>query len=121
MKTEVSDLINAYNDTAKVFEKLKLDELLKNAQELFHSQIAIVDKEQKITYGELYAQVVELAAKITCENQPIGIVARRSIQTVVQIFAMLQSGNYYIPIDPIYDCDDVVTLENYVEKLQAPK
>mgnify|MGYP003364968964 CR=1 FL=1 len=100
MKTEVSDLINAYNDTAKVFEKLKLDELLKNAQELFHSQIAIVDKEQKITYGELYAQVVELAAKITCENQPIGIVARRSIQTVVQIFAVLQSGNYYIPIDP---------------------
>ena len=94
MKTEVSDLINAYNDTAKVFEKLKLDELLKNAQELFHSQIAIVDKEQKITYGELYAQVVELAAKITGENQPIGIVARRSIQTVVQIFAVLQSGNY---------------------------
>lgn len=26
MKTEVSDLINAYNDTTKVFEKLKLDE-----------------------------------------------------------------------------------------------
>lgn len=84
MKAKVCDLINEFNHTNKVFG----------------DQIAVIDKENEITYEELYIQVSKLTERITCEKQPIGIVARRSIQTVIQILAVLQSGNYYIPIDP---------------------
>ncbi|SEL32538.1 non-ribosomal peptide synthetase [Paenibacillus sp. OK003] len=102
MGIQAYDLVAAYNDTSKIFKNFKLDQLLKNSSERFGDKIAIMDRDQEITYQELYYRVSKLAAEITCENQPVGIIARRSIQTVIQIFAVLQSGNYYIPLDPNY-------------------
>ncbi|AWC32669.1 AMP-binding protein [Bacillus cytotoxicus] len=102
METQEYSLFTEYNDTSEVFEFFRLDELLKNSSERFGNKTAIIDKDQEITYKTFYEEVSKLAAEITCENQPVGIIARRSIQSVIQIFAVLQAGNYYIPIDPNY-------------------
>jgi hypothetical protein len=50
MKIEVSSLINEYNCTNKVFEKMKLDELLEKSAQRFGDKVGIVDKEKEVTY-----------------------------------------------------------------------
>ena len=102
MEIQECSLIDEYNNTFEEFEKGLLHELLWASSVKFKDKIAIRDKQQEITYKELSEAASDLAKEITCINQPIAIVARRSIQTVIQIFAVLQSGNYYIPIDPEY-------------------
>ncbi|MGR5985592.1 hypothetical protein ACUC2M_15535 [Bacillus cytotoxicus] len=89
MKTQEYSLLTEYNDTSEVFEFFRLDELLKNSSERFGNKTAIIDKDQEITYKTFYEEVSQLATEITCENQPVGIIARRSIQSVIQIFAVV--------------------------------
>lgn|GEM_PF-4933650 len=94
------DLYKNYNDTKSESSRIKLHELLLNAKNQYGDKIAIRDKYNEITYSELYESVVNFSNQLNYNNQPIAIVGKKCINTVIQIFAILESGNYYIPIDP---------------------
>ncbi|WP_433945449.1 non-ribosomal peptide synthetase [Paenibacillus sp. SN-8-1] len=102
MEVTKYNLFSDYNNTQAAYPKGKLHELLEIAKNCYGDKIAIRDKHKEITYSDFYDSVNELAESFPCVNQPMAIVAKKSIQTVIRIFAILQSGNYYIPIDPSY-------------------
>ena len=65
-------------------------------------QLALVDTNRMLTYQELYLEVVEKASYINeqgVSNSPILVKVNRSLDSVVAFFAILLSGNYYIPVD----------------------
>ncbi len=67
--------------------------------------IALVCGNQKLTYRELYDKSIQVAQTLIKEgvkpNQLVGIIAERSLETVVGIFGILLSGGAYLPIDPL--------------------
>jgi amino acid adenylation domain-containing protein len=68
--------------------------------------IAIKDAAQELTYGQLNAQVNQLANYLRKQGvQPetlVGIYADRSVELVIAILAILQAGGAYVPLDPAY-------------------
>jgi amino acid adenylation domain-containing protein len=68
--------------------------------------IAIKDATRELTYGQLNAQVNQLANYLSKQGvQPeslVGIYADRSIDLVIAILAILQAGGAYVPLDPAY-------------------
>ncbi|WP_025028880.1 condensation domain-containing protein, partial [Caldalkalibacillus mannanilyticus] len=82
-------------------------------QQLFEEQvnktpdaIAVVYENQELTYSKLNQRANQLAhtlrAKGVQPEQPVGIIAHRSVEMVVGILAILKAGGAYIPIDPEY-------------------
>lgn len=69
--------------------------------EKYPKKIAVADQKFKYTYEELFEKVkaiTSLLVKYKTKN-PIVVFAGRDIDTVVQILAVIGSGNYYIPLD----------------------
>jgi amino acid adenylation domain-containing protein len=68
--------------------------------------IAVKDATRELTYGQLNAQVNQLANYLSKQGvQPeslVGIYADRSIDLVIAILAVLQAGAAYVPLDPAY-------------------
>jgi amino acid adenylation domain-containing protein len=68
--------------------------------------IAVKDATRELTYGQLNAQVNQLANYLSKQGvQPeslVGIYADRSIDLVIAILAVLQAGGAYVPLDPAY-------------------
>lgn len=95
-----NDYLDAYNGTHAEFQKKKLHELLVDAVRTYEQHIAIHDADDQITYGELLEASISLSEKFDATGQPVAVMAHRSISTITQLYAILLSGNYYIPIDP---------------------
>ena len=74
-------------------------------------KIAIESANEFITYGNLMARVNQLAnhllSKKITENNNIGILTSRSIDTIVAILATLKINCTYVPIDPEYPVDRI--------------
>ncbi|MDR0981639.1 MAG: amino acid adenylation domain-containing protein [Culturomica sp.] len=66
-------------------------------------RIAIVEGEQKISFGQLRSQSVVLASDLLkrcdCLNEPIAVYLPKSIETVVSDMAITYSGNTYMNLD----------------------
>ena len=94
-----------YNDTFLEVDKMFLDSSLRKAASDFKNKIAVQTLDDKISYGELYEESLKLSKSFKFQNQPIAIIGYREIKTIIQIYAVLMSNNYYIPIDPEYPED----------------
>ncbi|MDJ1631277.1 AMP-binding protein [Bacillus velezensis] len=74
-------------------------------------QALVIDKDRHFTYGELNKRANRLArtlrAKGVQTDQPVAIITRNSIESVVGILAVLKSGGAYVPIDPEYPQDRI--------------
>ncbi|WP_270169864.1 amino acid adenylation domain-containing protein [Paenibacillus sp. SYP-B4298] len=68
--------------------------------------LAVVLGEQQLTYGELNERANKLARTLRAEgvqpDQPVGIMADRSLAMIVGLLAILKAGGAYMPIDPGY-------------------
>lgn len=76
---------------------------LVKAAEKNPNKIAYGIRDQKITYNDLIksAQCVSNAIKkFNKTGRAIGVISERDIYTPIYFFAVLFSGNYYVPIDP---------------------
>lgn len=93
---------DSYNDTFLEVENSYLDSSLKKASLDFNNKIAVQTLDEKISYGELYEEALKLSRRFDFQHQPIAIIGYRDIKTIIQIYAVLMSNNYYIPIDPEY-------------------
>src|SRR5215469_9560003 len=67
---------------------------------------AVIFKDQTITYSELNRRANQLASQLISLNlaldEPVGICAERSIETIVGILAVLKAGGACLPLDPDY-------------------
>ncbi|WP_156438606.1 non-ribosomal peptide synthetase, partial [Bradyrhizobium valentinum] len=81
--------------------------------ELFEAQVrkapdavAVVDAEERVSYGELNARANRLAHHLIAlgvrPDQPVAICLERSIAMVVGLLAILKAGGAYLPLDPAY-------------------
>jgi len=68
-------------------------------------QPALIEATQTLSYADLYAAASRLAHDLTEQGkigQRIGICARRPSDRVLAMYAIMMSGNAWVPIDPDY-------------------
>lgn len=76
---------------------------LEQASQKHSDKTAVAYGEENYTYGNLTHLAQRLGYRIAetgVRNKPIAVIADRSIDTIAYFFAVLYSGNYYVPIDP---------------------
>lgn len=82
---------------------LNVLEYLENSAQKYPNKIAYTDKKTQVTYKQLLlaSQVIatKLSKKVNSINRPIAILAEHSVNTLKAFFGVLQSGNFYVPLD----------------------
>ncbi len=72
-------------------------------------EIAVVWKDQTLTYRELNARANRLARHLIAQGvqreSRVGLCADRSFEMVVGLLAILKSGGAYVPLDPAYPAE----------------
>lgn len=75
----------------------------------FAGKVAVVDDQQSFTYAELDQRSSEMAAELFDDewtpNCYVGILASRSVQTIIGMLAILKAGGAYVPLEPTYPVD----------------
>ncbi|WP_412094192.1 amino acid adenylation domain-containing protein [Bacillus atrophaeus] len=97
----------AYNQTAAEYPREKsIHQLFEEQAERTPDQTAVVYEDSQLTYRELNERANRLARTLQSEgvqpDQPVGIMAERSLDMIVGIFGILKAGGAYVPIDPSY-------------------
>lgn len=83
--------------------KTILEKLEENAK-LFPEKVLFADKDTSITYKEFVVQSKTLAAKFInkgLKNCPIAVFDNRNVNTLIEMFAVMFSGNFYVIIDSV--------------------
>ncbi len=102
---EERESIERFNLTKALFPKDKLlFELFEEQAEKTPHNIALVHEEKELTYSEFNKKANQMANYLrkrgAGKDSIIGIMAERSIELIVGIFAILKAGGAYLPIDP---------------------
>ncbi|MGX5439995.1 amino acid adenylation domain-containing protein [Bacillus thuringiensis] len=99
-------VIEHYNDTNQKFDKCTLHETFVNRVRLVPDKVAVVHHDDSITYKELDEKSNQVARylidKGVRKGDYIGVIGKRCIDTIINLFAVLKSGAAYIPLDPDY-------------------
>jgi amino acid adenylation domain-containing protein/non-ribosomal peptide synthase protein (TIGR01720 family) len=86
----------------------------KTVFELFEEQarktpdkVAVIFKDQKLTYGELIKRADCIAKKLTSEFEVksddfIAIISEKSLELMIGIYGILKAGGAYVPLDSSY-------------------
>ncbi|MFQ5629958.1 MAG: condensation domain-containing protein, partial [bacterium] len=99
-----------WNDTKQHFPVEKCaHELFEAHAEQAPEAIAVVYRDQQLTYGELNRRANRLAQHLQDlgigPEKPVGICMERSLEMIVGMLAVLKAGGAYLPLDPIYPQD----------------
>lgn len=85
--------------------------LVEIAKEKTPDKIAVIDKSEKLTYGEIYKKVNQLALYISGLGLPkgsrIGIYSNKNIQKVISILAVLSTDYIMVPITKLLKAEQV--------------
>lgn len=77
-------------------------------------KIALIYKDQKLTYGELNNLSNKFANWLiengASQSAPVAIVANRSLEMMIALFGILKSGAAYLPLDPDYPQERIKTI-----------
>lgn len=96
-----------FNDTTVDYPReASIEELFTQQAKQTPYQVALVEEQGSMTYGELDEKSNQLAATLrragVALKQPVAIMAERSADMVVGMLAILKAGGVYVPIDPDY-------------------
>ncbi|MEH2135792.1 amino acid adenylation domain-containing protein [Nostoc sp.] len=133
---ELHKILVEWNDTRIDYPKhLCIHQLFEAEVEKTPDSIAVVFKEQQLTYQELNYQANEIAHYLQSLGvKPevlVGICVERSLETIVGMLGILKAGGAYVPLDPTYPKERlsfmlsdsqvqvVLTQEKFVEGLTA--
>ena len=125
---------NLWNDTHTEYSQDKCIHFLFEEQvERTPNAVALVFKQQQLTYQELNQKANQLAHYLqqlgVKPEQLVGLCVERSLETVIGILGILKAGGAYVPLDPNYPseriayslCDSQVqillTKQKYVPEL----
>ncbi|KJB88404.1 peptide synthetase, partial [Paenibacillus sp. E194] len=104
---EKFQLMQSFNDTEKDYPRDRtIHQLVEEQVKRVPEATAIVFEGRRLSYAELNERANRLARTLrsvgVLPNQLVGLMARRSLETVVGILAVLKAGGAYVPIDPEY-------------------
>jgi amino acid adenylation domain-containing protein len=102
---ERQQVLIEWNETAKPFPAtVCLHELFERQSELNPDAIALVWRDQSLTYSELNRRANRLAhfikTKLVATEQRVAICVERSVDMIVGLLAILKAGAAYLPLDP---------------------
>ena len=104
---EQQNAIELFNTTQIPYPKENLiHQLLEQQVERTPNAVALVYKDETLTYTELNSRANQLAhylvRKGVSPDQLVGLYIERSVETIVAIFGILKAGGAYVPLDPGY-------------------
>ncbi|WP_213471741.1 non-ribosomal peptide synthetase, partial [Paenibacillus dendritiformis] len=104
---EKFQLLQSFNDTEKDYPRERtIHQLVEDQVKRVPEATAVVFEGRRLSYAELNERANRLARTLrsvgVLPNQLVGLMARRSLETVVGILAVLKAGGAYVPIDPEY-------------------
>jgi len=96
-----------WNNTAVAFARDKcIHEMFEMQARKTPDAIAIVFKDESLSYGELNSRANRLAHYLrhlgVKPDDRVAIYAERGIETIVALLAVLKAGGAYVPLDPLY-------------------
>lgn len=96
---------------SRILLKLK-ENALQNPQ-----KIAVALGENKYTFKELYEESIRLSSAIDSRyiKRPVVVFANREVETLLFFFAVIASGNFYVPLDPAMPIDKMKAIVNEIE------
>jgi len=104
--TNVEEIYREFNATDIEFAEDTLISLFENSVKKFPDNIAVKNGEDCITYKILNTKADAVAAYLYAHkieaNDKVGVIAARSIETIINIIGILKVGASYVPIDPEY-------------------
>ena len=115
-------LLTEWNSTKTDYEKSRcVHQLIEAQTERTPDAIAVVFREQELTYRELDRRAGELAHELrglgVGPEIMVGICADRSIEMLVGLLAILKAGGAYVPMDPLYPRERLAMM---LEDTRAP-
>ncbi|MEH1796175.1 amino acid adenylation domain-containing protein [Nostoc sp.] len=133
---ELHKILVEWNNTTIDYPKhLCIHELFEVQVEKTPESIAVVFKEQQLTYQELNYRANKIANYLqglgVKPEVLVGICVERSLETIVGLLGILKAGGAYVPLDPTYPKERlsfiisdsqvqvVLTQEKFVEGLTA--
>ncbi|TGU45678.1 hypothetical protein EN829_071520, partial [Mesorhizobium sp. M00.F.Ca.ET.186.01.1.1] len=97
---EKRDLFLRVNDTAKAYPNKLIMSMLEDWAAVTPDKTALVFREQRVTYRELNERVNQLAhtlrEKGVRPDDLVMLMAERSVEMMVAIFAVLKAGGAYL-------------------------
>lgn len=115
---EKYDILYKFNATDMEYPKDKtIVDLFEEQVEKTPDNIAVICKNEKLTYRELNEKANQLAHSLINSGvnigDIIGIMVNRSLEMIVGLLGILKSGASYLPIDPVYPLNRIIyMLEN---------
>jgi polyketide synthase PksN len=110
---ELHRVIYERNNTAVDYPRDKcMHELFKERVKQYPEKIAVLYKDESLTYMELEERSSRLASFLNrngvVRGSLIGIFVERSLDMLVGLLGVLKSGGTYVPIDPIYPSERIL-------------
>ncbi|MGG3840811.1 amino acid adenylation domain-containing protein, partial [Paenibacillus thiaminolyticus] len=104
---EKAQILETFNDTAADYPRGKtIHQLVEEQAERTPDRAAVVYEGSQLTYRELNTKANRFARTLRAEgvrpDQPVGLLAERSLEMIVGLLAILKAGGAYVPIDPEY-------------------
>ncbi|MFL1674600.1 amino acid adenylation domain-containing protein, partial [Paenibacillus dendritiformis] len=114
---ERNQVLSQFSETKKDYpEQFKIIRLFEQQSARLPKSIAVTDGAIQLTYEELNQKANKLARTLksmgVMPNEIIGIIADRSVDTIVGILGILKAGAAYLPIDPEYPTNRISFLLN---------
>ena len=121
-EAEKNKILIDFNNTDKAYPKeMRVYDNLEKFAKLNPSKPALYYEGHTMTYGEFNEKVNSLANSIIetkiGQNNIIGIMFERSFDMLIAIYAVIKSGNTYMPIDPHFPEDRIAFM---LEDSKAP-
>ncbi|MGE8480940.1 MAG: condensation domain-containing protein, partial [Pseudomonas shirazensis] len=115
--SERDELLQVFNDYPAPYERqLTLHQRIAQRAELHPDTIAATSDGASLSYAELNRQANALAQHLinlgVRPDDRVAVVARRSLQTLVGLLAVLKAGAGYVPVDPAHPDERVQYLLN---------
>ncbi|MER6124300.1 amino acid adenylation domain-containing protein [Streptomyces sp. NPDC001795] len=107
---EAHQVLTAWNDTDAPYEEGRcLHELVETAAGAAPDAVAVVLRDEALTYAELNRRANRVAHRLRKEGvvpeSRVAICAERSPDLVVGLLGILKSGAAYVPLDPSYPAE----------------
>ncbi|NEP88102.1 MAG: amino acid adenylation domain-containing protein [Okeania sp. SIO2C2] len=106
-EAELEQILVEWNNTKTDYPNDKcIHQLFEEQVEKTPDAIAVVFKEQKLTYSQLNRKANQLAHYLqklgVVSESLVGICVERSLEMVVGLLSILKAGGAYVPLDPNY-------------------
>ena len=111
---EQKQLLVDWNDTQRDYPQLCIHEIFEQQAARLPETVAVVFREQSLTYRELDVQSNRLAAHLRAlgvqADTRVGLYIERSPAMIIGLLGILKAGGAYVPLEPGYPAERIAFL-----------